>query len=418
MFRHVRSRDLGGRIAWHLLMVFAVGIGMAFSGTARAAEPIKIGYVGGITGVCAPLTPFAINAMKMATKEINDGGGILGRPLEVIYRDSKSKPDEGAKQARDLILSEHVNLLTGVCSSSVFMAVAPVADQYHVPLISALSGTHKATVDLNSPYVFQTQPNTLMEGRALAEYAAKQKGWKRVVTMGLDYEWGRTTVQVFEENLKKLRPDVQIVKQLWPPLGDNNMTSYITAALAENPDVIMTVMFGNGTIAMIKQGEAYGLLKRTKMIAFLPGEALFSLGTQIPDGVYAWARAPFYAIHTAKADAFVKKYRAEYNEYPADWALLAYDAMYMIKDAIEGAKSTDPMKFRDAMAKLKFDGLRGKMHMRELDNTWDSPVYLGITKKVPEYPFPILTDVDEIPGNVALPSVALVEQLRKEAKKQ
>ncbi len=401
-----------------LLLALLAGLSLTLGATAQAAEkPIKIGYVGGITGVCANLTHYAINGMKMAIDEVNASGGAMGRPLEVIYRDSKTKPDEGAKQARDLILSEKVDLLTGVCSSSVFMAVNPIAEQYKIPLISALSGTHKATVDFGHPYVYQTQPNTLMEGKALAAYAAKQKDWKTVVTMALDYEWGRTTVQVFVDELQKLRPDVKIAKQLWPPLGETNMTSYITAALAEKPDAIMTVTFGDGTVSLVKQGEAYGLLKRTKLLAFLSTEALISLGNEIPEGIYGWARAPFYAIHTAKAKAFVTKYRATYNEYPADWALLAYDSIYMIKGAIEGAKGTDPLKFRDAMAKLKFDGLRGPMHMRELDNTFNSPVFLGVTKKTPEYPFPIMVNVDEIPGDVALPSEALVNQLRTAAKK-
>ena len=416
MERQVRMRGAGKWIGWHLLVAIAVTVSMALASTASAAN-LKIGYVGGMTGACAGLTHYAINGMKMAIDEVNSSGGVLGQQLEVIYRDSKTKPDEGAKQARDLILSEKVDLLTGVCSSSVFMAVNPVAEQYKVPLVSALSGTHKATVDFGHPYVIQTQPNTLMEGRALAEYAAKQKGWKTIVTMGLDYEWGRTTVQVFVDNLKELRPDVTVAKELWPPIGENNMTSYITAALAEKPDAVMAVMFGGGTVSLIKQGKPYGFLERTKLLTFLSTEALISLGDQIPDGIYGWARAPFYAIHTARAEAFVKKYRATYDEYPADWALLAYDSIYMIKDAYEAAKSTDPLKFRDAMAKLKFDGLRGQMHMRELDNTWNSPVFLGVTKKLPEYPFPIMVDVDEIPGDVALPSVALVNQLRAAAKK-
>ena len=156
---------------------------------ASAAEPIKIGYVGGISGACGGLTHSARKAMEIAQAEINSAGGVLGRPIEIIWRDSKTKPDEGAKQARDLILSEKVDLLTGVCSSSVFMAINPVAKQYGVPLFSAISGTHKATIDFGHPFVFQTQPHTLMEGEALAEYAARG-GWKNIVTMGLDYEWG------------------------------------------------------------------------------------------------------------------------------------------------------------------------------------------------------------------------------------
>jgi branched-chain amino acid transport system substrate-binding protein len=407
-----------GAVAGAMGLALAAVVGLGLAGPAQAAgKPIKIGYVGGLSGVCAGLTAPAVKGMKLATEEINSSGGVLGRQLEVIYRDSKSKPDEGAKQARDLILSEHVDILTGPCSSSIYMAVAPIAEQYHIPLFSALAGSHRATIDFGGPYVYETQPHTLMEGTALAEFAAKQP-WKRIVTMGLDYEWGRVTVDVFVEKLKQLKPDVQIVKQLWPPLGETNLTSYITAALAENPDVVMTVMFGGGTVSMIKQGEAYGFLKRTKMIAFLPSDSLMSLGTEIPDGIYGWARAPFYALNNPKAEAFVKKYRAAYNgEYPADWAILGHDVMYIIKDGIEKAHGTNGLKIRAALAKIKFDSLRGPLTMRELDNTFDSPVFVGVTKKTPEYPFPIMVDVNRISGDLLMPSAATVKKLRAEAKK-
>ena len=257
-------------------------------GPAHAAG-VKIGYVGGISGACGGLTHSARKAMEIAQGEINDAGGVLGGPIEIVWRDSKTKPDEGAKQARDLILSEEVDLLTGVCSSSVFMAINPIAKQYGVPLFSAISGTHKATIDFGHPFVVQTQPHTLMEGKALAEYAAR-KGWKNIVTMGLDYEWGRTTVKVFTEELAKLNPDAKIARQLWPRIGETNLTSYITAALADEPDLIMAVMFGSGTNSLIKQGKAYGLLQRTELLTFLSTESYMSLGRDIPDGVHGWAR--------------------------------------------------------------------------------------------------------------------------------
>ncbi len=387
------------------------------AGIVGAADPIKIGYVGGISGACAGLTHSAIKAMKIAQKEINDAGGVLGRQIEIIWRDSKTKPDEGAKQARDLILSEKVDLLTGVCSSSVFMAINPVAKENGVPLFSAISGTHKATVDFGHPFVFQTQPHTLMEGKALAEYVAR-KGWKNIVTMGLDYEWGRTTVKVFTEELAKLAPDAKIAKQLWPRIGETNLTSYITAALAEKPDAILAVMFGSGTNSLIKQGKAYGLLQRTQLLTFLSTESYMSLKTDIPDGVHGWARAPFYAVGTEKSRQFLAKYQAaNEGEFPNDWGLLGYDVIYIIAGGIAKAGSTDPAKLREALVGLSFDTLRGPLQMRMIDNTFDAPSYLGVTKNTGEYPFPIMVDVNVIPGAQTLPSEPTVEELRKMATK-
>ncbi len=395
----------------------ALATALGIAGSLQAAEPIKIGYVGGISGPCGGLTHSAIKAMKIALAEINAAGGAAGRKIEVIWRDSKTKPDEGAKQTRDLILTEKVDLLTGVCSSSVFMAINPISKQYGVPLISAISGTHKATVDFGHPNVIQTQPNTLMEGKALAEYAAR-KGWNNIVTMGLDYEWGRTTVKVFTEELAKLKPEVKISKQLWPRFGETNLTSYITAALAEKPDAIMAVMFGSGTNSLIKQGKSYGLLERTELLTFLSTESYMSLGKDIPDGVHGWARGPFYALTTDKAKAFVAKYRKAHDgEYPNDWGMLAYDAMYIIKGGIDGAGGTDPAKFRQALASMTFDTMRGPLKMRLIDNTFNAPSYLGVTKMTDAYPFPTMADVNVISGDVTLPSEATVKALRAAAAK-
>ena len=385
-------------------------------GPAHAAG-VKIGYVGGISGACGGLTHSARKAMEIAQGEINSAGGVLGGPIEIVWRDSKTKPDEGAKQARDLILSEKVDLLTGVCSSSVFMAINPIAKQYGVPLVSAISGTHKATIDFGHPFVVQTRPHTLMEGKALAEYAAR-RGWKNIVTMGLDYGWGRTTVEVFTEELNKLNPDAKIARQLWPRIGETNLTSCITSALAEKPDLIMAVMFGSGTNSLIEQGKGYGLLQRTELLTFLSTESYMSLGRDIPVGVHGWARGPFHALTSDAAREFVAKYRAAHDgEYPNDWGILGYDAMYIIAGALEKAGSADPAALREALGAMAFDTLRGELRMRTIDNTFNAPSFIGVTKMTDDYPFPVMTDVNVIPGDVTLPDEATVEALRKAAAK-
>ena len=398
------------------LAAAVLAIGAALGSVAQAAG-VKIGYVGGISGACGGLTHSARKAMEIAQGEINAAGGVLGGPIEIVWRDSKTKPDEGAKQARDLILSEKVDLLTGVCSSSVFMAINPIAKQYGVPLFSAISGTHKATIDFGHPFVVQTQPHTLMEGKALAEYAAR-KGWKNIVTMGLDYEWGRTTVKVFTEELAKLNPEATITRQLWPRIGETNLTSYITAALADKPDLIMAVMFGSGTNSLIKQGKAYGLLQRTELLTFLSTESYMSLGRDIPDGVHGWARGPFYALTTDAAKEFVAKYQAAHDgEYPNDWGILGYDVMYIIAGALDKAGSTDPAALREALGAMSFDTLRGEIRMRTIDNTFNAPSFIGVTKMTGDYPFPVMTDVNVIPGDLTLPDEATVEALREAAAK-
>ena len=402
-----------------VVRIFAVlALVAGIAGLSRADDPVRIGYVGGLTGACAGLTPSAVKAMKMALADINASGGAAGRRLEVIWRDSRTDPDEGARQARDLIVKEKVDLLTGVCSSAVFMAINPIAAEHGVPLISAISGTHRATIDYGHPYVFQTQPHTLMEGRALAEYVARQD-WNRVVTIGLDYEWGRTTVAVFTEALARLKPDAEIVGQFWPPVGDSDLTAIIEAVLDANPDLIVAVMFGSGSNELIKQGKSFGLLDRSELLTFLSTETYIALGPEVPDGVHGWARGPFYALDSDPGRMFVDRYRAQHDgEYPNDWGVLAFDAMNIIRAGIDRAQGTDPVEFRRALGSMTFDTLRGPLKMRLIDNTFNAPTYLGVTRKSDTYPFPTMHDIAVIPGDITLPSEQLVAARRAAAKSQ
>ncbi|MBI3993607.1 MAG: ABC transporter substrate-binding protein [Candidatus Lambdaproteobacteria bacterium] len=405
----------------HAIPAFAAAVWLSMAAVpadVHGAEVLKIGYVGGISGACAGLTPPAIKAMKMAVEEINNAGGMGGRRVEFIIRDSKTKPDEGAKQARDLNVSDKVEALVGVCSSSVFLSVNAVSKEYNVPLFSAQSGTHKTTIDFGHPAVFQTHPNTITEGNALAEFTAL-KGWKRIVTMGLDYEWGRTTVAVYEARLKQLNPSVKITRQLWPKIGETNMTSYITAALADNPDAVMAVMFGVSANSLIKQGKSYGLFSRTNVLTFLSTETLMDMAAELPDGVYGWSRGPAYALKTEKGADFVRRYSAKYDgEFPTDWAVLGYDEMLYIKAILDRTNgNTDAVTMSNAAASFTYDSLRGPIRSRTIDNTVNAPSYIGVTKKIPEYPFPVLVDVEIIPGDKLLPTEAEVKQMRAEAAK-
>jgi len=396
-----------------LLAVLAL-LAMVGASHTGAAEPIKIGYLAGISGVCGVLTVRARGAMEMAVDDLNAKGGILGRKVVMIVRDSKTKPDEGAKQYRDLVQTEKVDLVTGVCSSSVFMGINPVAEETKIPLFSNTSGTHKTTVDFFHPYVYQLQPNTLMEGAAIAEYV-KRKGWKRIVTIGMDYEWGRTTVAVFKEQLAEKDPSAKIVKELWPKFGETNLASFITATLNEKPDAVVAVTAGVTATSLIKQGQTYGMFKRTEMLTSLFTDSLFSMGADMPDGIHGWARAPFWAIPGAQE--FVKRFHAKYNDYPDDWGVLHYDGMMnIIAPAIEKAGSTDPMKLQAAITSMTFNSMRGKLKVRALDHTLNSPSYIGVTQKTSQYPFSILGNVEVIPGDITLPSPATVAKLRAEAK--
>lgn len=414
----LRRRQLvpGGRRLLGIVVSLAAMVTLG-AAPAMAAEPIKVGFVGGISGFCASTIGPSVDAVKLAAEEVNAAGGINGRPLEVIFRDSKSKPDEGAKQARDLIETEGVHMLMGPCSSSVWLAISPIAKEHKVPLVSAAAGSHRGTIEFGHKYIYQGQQNTLMDANAAAEYAY-QKGWNDIVTIGLDYEWGHSFVDMFVTRFKRINPKANIKKQLWPKFGESNMGSFITATLAENPDAVFAASFGPTSTALFKQGNAYGLNKRTNLITIITLKELEPLGSDMPDGFVGVSRVPFWSLlENPKGRAYVNKFHERYNRYPDDFGTIAYDLLHHFAEGFRRNGGTDPDKLQQTLASFDYEGVRGPIRFRTVDNTMNAPTLIGVTTKTPDYPFSILTNITYIPATKTLPTPDEVLRRRAEAQK-
>ncbi|SME91018.1 amino acid/amide ABC transporter substrate-binding protein, HAAT family [Tistlia consotensis] len=399
----------------------AVGLAMVAAvaaGPARAADPIRIGLVAGISGACGPLVDGEVKAVELGVDQLNAKGGLLGRPIELIKRDSKTKPDEGAKLARELVLNDKVDVLTGTCSSAVMLAVSAVSKELKTPFYSTIGNSQKANIEAFQPYFWQTQAHALMEAAAAAEFVAGHADWKRVVPMGFDYEWGHTSVDTFVAHLKQLRPDMEIADPLFPKIGESNMTSYITAALAQKPDVVYAAVFGGGLINLIKQGKSFGFFQRASLVTLMTVDTMQALAKDMPaKGVSGYARAPFFELMgNPKAKAFVEAYRERYGVYPDDWATSSYDGLMYLAAAIEAAGGTDADKLMAAVTSITVHGLRGDaLKVRDFDHLMNAPVYVGDVTTDSPYGFPIMKNVVRIDADKTMPSKEQVEKLRAAA---
>jgi len=141
---------------------------------AAGKEPIKIGAIYDFAGPCYMYSESAIHGIRIAMDEINGKGGILGRKLDLIVRDTEAKVDVGARETKDLILREKVNFLMGPCSSGVSLAMQVVHSEYKVMRVVGIANTEGMTVDKFTPYIFQVVPNTYMEATANTRYLMKK----------------------------------------------------------------------------------------------------------------------------------------------------------------------------------------------------------------------------------------------------
>ena len=366
-------------------------------------KPILVGFPMILSGGGALFgQPSSVGA-QMVVKEINEKGGVLGRPIELLIRDCKSTPDEATRVARELILKEKVQFLVGGLTASQGLALSEVAKTEKILYIAPISKT-TAMTDPGKlhPYVFRAAANTNTEGRSAAVFMAKNP-WKRVHTLGPDYEFGQMVTKAFVEWLKKIKPEVEIVGQAWPKLGEADFTPFITALMAAKPDAAFLSLWGGDFVNFAKQAKPYGFFEKVRVVAAGEGgspETAISLKDDLPLGITTNSYDLFYYPDTPEHKAYVQRLKAfTKQEYPPSWAITGYISVQFLAEAIKKAKSTDTMKVVKALEGLTINTPIGKQTMRAKDHQANRGQFWGTTAKVPEYPFPILRPVEYIPAD-------------------
>jgi branched-chain amino acid transport system substrate-binding protein len=385
-------------------IIFGVFLVLSVVSMAQAAEPYHLGVNLAITGTGALYCKDGVDAIKLAVKEINAQGGFLGNhPIELFIRDTHTKPDIAVREAKDLILRDKVRAILGTYSSACAVAIKPVAQEYKVLHIPAISNSENITKVNFSPYTYQVVPNSYMQAKAVVvgvAELAKKKGWKNYITIASDYEWGRSTQNNTVALLKQIAPDLKLQKEFWPRLGETQFTSYITAIMGQKPDFVIGSVASKDNAAWMKQAKAYGFFEKVPYPGSLISVSeLITQSKSITRGLVGLCRAPFFAhLDVPMMANFVENFKSTYGRYPSDWAVMEYDAVYVLKQGIEKAGSIDTDKVKDALKGATVDTTRGQLSFRKIDNQLSCSSYIGVVADDPKYPFPIYHDLVEIKG--------------------
>jgi branched-chain amino acid transport system substrate-binding protein len=387
--------------------LLAAGIAL-FAGAAVAQKTIKIGYPVILSGPGALIGEPSLKGAQMFVEEVNAKGGILGRKVELVVRDTKGNADEAVRVARDLILRENVDFLVGTLTSAEGPAVSPVAKENKIVFVVPVVKTDQLVAPGNlHPYIFRTASNTTIEGRSAAEIMAKWGHVKRVATMSQDYAFGQDVTRAFVNHLKKLRPDIEIVDQQWPKLGEADYTPFINAQMAKKPDAVFTSLWGGHFVTFVKQAKPLKYFESVKNNVVAAGEAgaietAKAAGDDYPVGIIAnsydafnWDAGP--PAHRAYIER-LRKYMKE--DQPSSWPITGYMGMQTLAAAIQKAGSTDSEKVAKAMLDLTVDTPIGKQTIRAKDQQANRAQFWGKMEKTPKYPFAVMsppTYVDPLP---------------------
>ena len=342
------------------------------------ARVVKVGMPTILSGRVAQLGTSSRNAVQMEVEKVNAAGGLAGRQIEMIIRDSKGQPQEAARVARELVNSDGCEILIDAEASSGAFAVHEVAKDLGVLCIHTNSETSSLTADpkIRIPNAFRVARQGVHDSIAGGSYAAqvvKTKGLKKWMTCSPDYAYGRDTTAQFVEYLKHFAPDVEIVGETWPKLFQPDYTDVITKTLQIKPQALYSALWGGDLTSYIDQGNIYALFGQTEFFAVnMADYTALTVVKNLPKGIHSGNRYIKSFPSTPENAAWADAYRTRYSKYPTNWSWENATAVHFLAEASKKASSADGKRIAEAMRGLTIKspfGADGTMTMRAEDQT-------------------------------------------------
>jgi branched-chain amino acid transport system substrate-binding protein len=388
-------------------LALAAAVGLPFA--ASAEDTIKIGFPIPLSGPTAVYGVPILKGAEMAVAEINAKGGVLGRKLELLSRDSKANADEAVRLSRELIIKDNVDFLLGTLTSAEAPAVSTVAKENKIVFIApAAKSTLLTDAAHIHPYIFRVSSNTDVEGLAGAGEMAQFKDVKTVAIIAPDYAYGHDSANAFIAALKKARPDIQIVDQEWPKLGEPDFTAFINAMMSKKPDAVYCSLFAGDFVTFVKQATPLGLFKAIDNRLVDGGEvgtpdAAQALGADYPYGIIANAYDPVIwggPNEPPEHKKFAEDLKAfTHAQYGSGWSANGYELVTSLTEGIKKAGNTKSDDVSKALAGMTFDTPVGKRTFSEKSHETFAPEFWGVMTKVADYPFAIIKDPQPLPTN-------------------
>jgi branched-chain amino acid transport system substrate-binding protein len=341
---------------------------------------VKIGELNSYKVFAAFLEPYK-KGMDLAVEEVNAGGGVLGRKLELVVRDDGGNPGDAVRVAEELIAREKVNVLMGTFASNVGLAVANLAAQRKILFVASEPLTDKIVWENGNRYTWRLRPSTYMQTAMLIPEAAKLKK-KRWAIVYPNYEYGQSATASFKKLLKQAQPDAEFVAEQAPALGKIDAGAVVQALAEAKPDAIFSSLFAADLQKFVREGNTRGLFKNTVVFNLLAGEPeyLDTLKDETPEGWWVTGY-PWGEINTPEHKAFREAYQKRWKDYPRQGSVVGYAAVHAVANALRAAKSADTEKLVEALKGLKMQTPFGPVEWRALDHQSTMGAYVGQLSK-------------------------------------
>ena len=364
-------------------VVIALCLAIAWSVTpsAHAQGPIKIGFIAPLSGAIAAAGKDMHSGCELYWQET--GWQMAGRKVEVTLEDNEGLPATALTKARKLVENDRVHLLAGIILSNVAYALVPYVEAQGIPTIYPINSADDLTQRKRPKWLIRTGFSAGGNMHPFGEYAAKTLGYKRVVTIGLDYAFGWETVGGFHKSFED--NGGQIVQKLWVPLNVQDYAPYL-AQVRKDADAVFVVALGRWTLLFAKQYAASGLKERLPLLAggtYTDEHILPQLGDESIGVVSAHHYSA--ALDTPANQRFRAAFEKAYNRLPSFYSENCYTGARVVNEAVKaiGGKVEDRAALMTALRKVEItDAPRGPVKMDAYGNPTQN-IYIRRVEKNP-----------------------------------
>jgi urea transport system substrate-binding protein len=309
------------------------------SGLAVTDDTVTVGILHSVTGTMAISESGSVEAEKLAIKQINDMGGVLGRKIEIIQEDGASDWPTFAEKSRKLLVNDKVAAVFGCWTSASRKAALPVFEKengilYYPTFYEGLEQSK------NVIYTGQEATQQILAG---LDWIAKEKDAKSFYLVGSDYIWPRTSMKIARKHIENVLGG-KVVGEEYYPLGHTNFGSLINKIKLKKPDVIYAAVVGGSNVSWFKQLKAAGVTsdKWTLLTISVTEDEMLGIGGENVEGFYS-AMKYFQSLDNENNKAFVKEFKAMWGDDSVigDVTQAAYLGPWLWKAAVEKAGSFD-----------------------------------------------------------------------------
>ena len=351
-------KKLGVVLGVVLILLLAANAFASGQGEGAKKAPIKIGMYADLTAGSAQWGNDCKKGGQLIVKQINEKGGVLGRPVELIVYDCQQSPTEGVRAYTRLAQVDKVVAVNGSLQSNVGLAVQPVSEQMKIPVVTRALDERVTTPSFNpddpdkvippAKYMFLTQPSAFQHAGIIASYAVhelKMNTFAMLFTPGNAY--ALYLAKGFEYYMKK--NGKQIVGSFEFQTGDQDFRPQLTRIRELNPDGLFITNYIQDNTNAVKQSRELGVKSR-----FLGNNSWYKPMDQTAGAAADGAYFPNnFAFDNPAYKTFIDAYRAEFKEDPGLHSFSGYEDVGLIIDAISRAGSDDPEKVQKALEETK-----------------------------------------------------------------